>query len=115
MDVAGERMAQGGIFEVAEAYWNFWYFGAFFVPLVITYLMGSLLRHALRSPTAWFFAAISFITIMLMTPRGVWYQTFAYWRTVTVIVVLYLIIKLAHGLISSNRARAGKKVRFSHS
>ena len=105
MDVAGQMMAQGGIFEVAEAYWNFWFFGAFFVPFVISFLMGSLLRKALICSESWLFAAISFETIMLMSPRAIWYQTFAYYRTATTLVVIYFLVKFAADFFFSKARR----------
>jgi len=94
MEVAGESMAQGGIFEVAEAYWNFWFFGAFFVPLIITRLLAWFLVGALTSRRHWFFFASSYVSLMLMSPRGIWYQTFAYWRVFTVIAVIYLAVSI---------------------
>lgn len=95
MSVLDEQMAQGGIFEVAEAYWNFGYLGAFFVPMLLTFLMSNLLKIALRSAHHGFFLSASYFTIMLMFPRGIWYQTFAYWRTATVILVLYILTRVA--------------------
>ena len=105
MDVGGYRMAQGGIFEVAEAYWNFWYFGAFFIPLIISNLMAALLIKSLTSKRNWFFFGSGFVALLLMSPRGIWYQTFAYWRVFTVIVVVFLIVKVYQGFaMQPNRA-----------
>jgi hypothetical protein len=92
MDVKGEIMAQGGIFEVAEAYWNFWYVGAFFIPFLITCIMAWFLKKSYLSKRNWFFFATSYVTLMLMSPRGIWYQTFAYWRVLTVLASIYLVV-----------------------
>jgi hypothetical protein len=97
MDVAGYRMAQGGIFEVAEAYWSFWYFGAFFVPLIITWSITWFLKQGLVRQRNWFFFSCGYCALMLMSPRGIWYQTFAYWRVFTVLIVMYLAIFFLRG------------------
>lgn len=91
MVVGNQRMAQGGIYEVAEAYWNFWYFGAFFIPLTISRFMSYLLYKSLVSVRYWILFGSWFVAFSLMAPRAVWYQTFAYWRVSTVVVVFFLI------------------------
>jgi len=92
--VEGETMAQGGVYEVAEAYWNFWYFGVLVVPMIISYTLGWFLKKALTSPKLWIFFASGFFGLGLMAPRAIWYQTFAYWRLLTVVVLLYLLMCL---------------------
>lgn len=53
MEVSGLMMAQGGIYEIAEAYWNFGYWGSFFIPLLISMLLGLLLRRCVTSRFSW--------------------------------------------------------------
>lgn len=93
MDIQGLWMAQGGIFEVAEAYWNFGYIGSFLVPLLISFFFASLLKRALFSGYACPFYASFFIAFGLHAPRSVWYQTFSYFRLITVFLVIYIFAK----------------------
>ena len=89
MDIQGLGMAQGGIFELAEAYWNFGYTGSFLVPMLISFFFANLLKRALFSGYACPFYACFFIAFGLHAPRSVWYQTFSYFRLITVFMVIY--------------------------
>ena len=90
MYIDGFAMAQGGVFELAEAYFNFGFLGVIFVPMAISYFFGALLRRAVTSGYACPFYATFFVAFGLHAPRSVWYQTFSYYRLVTVYVVIYL-------------------------
>lgn len=50
--INGAVMTQGGLFEVAEAYWNFGLLGCFFVSLFIPSAFGWLLQRCLKASNA---------------------------------------------------------------
>ena len=96
MFVNDTQMAQGGIYEVSEAFWNFGYFGPFAIPAFISFL----LRYSLENcrvnqfKSSYYFWGGLFITASLMSPRAIWYQTFVYWRVFTVALVFYMVFYL---------------------
>lgn len=92
MEVAGELMQQGGIYELTEAFWNFGLVGVFLVPYVITKLFASVLKQSITTKINQIFWMASFLTIGLLAPRAIWYQTFAYWRAFTFLVVIFSIV-----------------------
>lgn len=89
MDIAGERMSQGGVFEVAEAYWNFGFVGCFFVSLSISYFFGFLLKKGLKENSLFYFTW--YLVFGFMGLRAIWYQNFSYFRIMTVMLVIYMI------------------------
>ena len=97
--IDNQRMSQGGIFELSEAFFNFWYFGAFLIPYILTRFFGFILKKALIGGKNWFFYAVLFMSLMLLAPRAVWYQTFAYWRVLTVVIIFFFIGKLMIALL----------------
>ena len=99
MDVYGIMMAQGGIFEVAEAYWNFGLVGAFIVPFILTKFLAFLLEGGLKGTSNSFFYYVTFLSFSLMMPRGIWYQTFASWRLITICIIFTFIYLLYKTLI----------------
>ena len=68
----------GGFFELAEAYLSFGIFGIFFVPLIISWVIGTIYKKALNGNLFFFFLLIGITSVFL---RGAWYQTFAYYKS----------------------------------
>jgi hypothetical protein len=99
----GEIMSQGGSFELAEAFWNFSYVGAFLIPLLISLIFSSLLLGALTRPSSTVFYQSVFIAFGLFAPRAIWYQNFAYYRLLTIAVFLYILIIFCSGRSGANR------------
>jgi hypothetical protein len=88
-DINGTIMTQGGIFEVAEAYWNFGLLGCFFVSLFISYFFGWLLQRGLKKNN--YFYLVWYMVYGLHGFRSVWYQNFSYFRLMTIMLVIYMI------------------------
>lgn len=104
MDIAGERMSQGGVFEVAEAYWNFGFVGCFFVSFSISYFFGFLLKKGLKENNLFFLTW--YLVFGFMGLRAIWYQNFSYFRIMTVMLVIYMIAWLfARWFIKNDRVR----------
>lgn len=89
MDIDGVRMSQGGVFEVAEAYWNFGFVGCFFVSLSISYFFGFLLKKGLKYNNLFYLTW--YLVFGFMGLRAIWYQNFSYFRIMTVMLVIYMI------------------------
>jgi hypothetical protein len=89
-EIDGQIMSQGGIFEVAEAYWNFGLTGCFLISLVVSRVNRFLLEHALENKAC--FRFICYMVPGLMAFRSVWYQNFSYFRQMSVLFVFYVII-----------------------
>ena len=85
----GVTMTIGGIFEVAEAYWNFGLIGCFVVSLVISYIFGWILRRGLRASN--YFFLVWYIVFGLHGFRSIWYQNFSYFRLMTVMILIYFV------------------------
>jgi hypothetical protein len=86
--IDGTSMAQGGIFEVAEAYWNFGLAGCFLVSLFWSYVFGWLLKKGLTAGN--YFFLTWYIVFGLHGFRAIWYQNFGYFRLMTVMMVIYV-------------------------
>ncbi|MDO8500596.1 MAG: hypothetical protein Q7S20_02015 [Gemmatimonadaceae bacterium] len=78
--------AIGGMFELAEAFFNFGLIGCLLVPFCISYAIGVTYRKALRGQLLWFFILAS---VLAETFRGGWYQTFAFYKGAVTGIVLY--------------------------
>jgi len=100
--VKNKVMSQGGIYEVAEAYWNLGLIGSFVFPCAITFGLGVILRIGLSYSKNWIYCFSSFIALGLMAPRAVWYQSFAYWRLLTVFLVGFYILKFLNFKLCSS-------------
>ena len=85
-EINGQIMAQGGIFEVAEAYWNFGLFGCFFVSFWLSYFFAWLLRRGLLHNN--YFFIVWYFVFGIHGFRSIWYQTFSYFRLMTVMLVI---------------------------
>ncbi|WP_290674328.1 hypothetical protein [Aquabacterium sp.] len=86
-DLFGTVMSQGGIFEVAEAYWNFGFAGAFGVPCFISFFLGRVLVRGLVFRS--YFYLVMFMVLGFMGFRAIWYQNFSYFRILTIMLLLY--------------------------
>lgn len=100
-DIGDIRMSQGGIFEVAEAYWNFGLVGCLIVSFLISRFMGYLLLKGLKGMNV--FLLTWYLVMGFMGLRAVWYQNFSYFRIATVMVVIFLITKLLAAWYVKNR------------
>ena len=108
MFVDGVQMAQGGIYEVSEAFWNFGYFGVFIIPAFISFLLRYSLERcrANQFKGSYYFWGSLFITASLMSPRAIWYQTFVYWRVFTVVLVFYAVFYLYNLIMKKKKFNA---------
>lgn len=78
--------AIGGMFELAEAFFNFGVIGCLVVPFIISFVIGRSYKKAMNGRFLWLFILAS---ILAATFRGGWYQTFAYYKTIVTGIVLY--------------------------
>jgi len=93
----------GGFFELAEAYLNFGIFGAFIVPMVITFLISFLYFRLKRGGGLFYIFALSSLLCIWM--RGAWYQTFAYYKSFIAAALLYCFLHVLATLFSATFAR----------
>ncbi|MDO9318878.1 MAG: hypothetical protein Q7V56_11845 [Gammaproteobacteria bacterium] len=100
-EVNGTMMTQGGIFEVAEAYWNFGLIGCFIVSFVISYFFGWILRRGLEFNN--YFYLTWYIVYGLHGFRSIWYQNFGYFRLMTVMLVIYMFCVFSFRWFIANR------------
>jgi hypothetical protein len=107
-DIGDIRMSQGGIFEVAEAYWNFGLVGCLIVSYVISRFMGYLLINGLKRMNV--FILMWYMVMGFMGLRAVWYQNFSYFRILTVMLVIFVISKLLFAWYVKSHAKKWKSV-----
>jgi len=100
--IDGNILSQGGIFEVAEAYWNFGFIGAFTIPLLISYFYGYLFKKGVVNFN--YFYLIWFIVFGLHGFRSIWYQNFSYFRLFSVMMIIFLVSKIFSKWILKNNA-----------
>jgi len=100
--INGLAMSQGGIFEVAEAYWNFGLLGCFCVSLFISYVFGFLLKRGLRGNN--YFYLVWYIVYGLHGLRCVWYQNFSYFRLMTIMMLIYVLAQFLFKFFIVDRA-----------
>ncbi|OFE11756.1 hypothetical protein PHACT_00120 [Pseudohongiella acticola] len=100
-EINGVTMTQGGIFEVAEAYWNFGLAGCFFISFLWSFLFGYLLRHGLMTNNYFYLAW--YIVYGFHGFRAIWYQNFGYFRLMTVMFVIYIVCVPFYGWFIANR------------
>lgn len=106
-EINGEIMTQGGIFEVAEAYWNFGLVGCFAVSFVLSYFFAWLLRRgALWSN---YFLLTWYFVFGIHGFRSIWYQTFSYFRLMTVMLLILGLSYLFFRWFSNNHAGLRQK------
>ena len=108
----GTVFTVGAVFEPTEAFLNLNILGLAIVPLIISSFY-SWLQHLFdnalvsfksiaSSPSQLFYAVSSFVVILmflLISPRGIWYQSFSLFRCLTFIIILNFI-----GMITTFRS-----------
>jgi hypothetical protein len=102
-DIGNVIMTQGGIFEVAEAFWNFDLAGCFFVSLFISWLFGWLLQRGLKYSN--YFYLTWYMIFGLHSFRSIWYQNFSYFRLATVMLVVYIVARALCNWFTVDRYR----------
>ncbi len=86
--------AEGGFFELAEAYMNFGLPGAFLIPAIISFLLSKAFFNTMRKQTVFsYFLLFTFLGVFF---RGTWYQTFAFYKSFLTILVLYTIFLVVY-------------------
>ncbi|AJE03039.1 hypothetical protein GPICK_06370 [Geobacter pickeringii] len=82
----------GGFFELAEAYMNFGSLGCIIVPFAITYLIAQCYLNALRHRCVTTILLYMFVVSMFL--RGIWYQTFVFYKATITLMVIELFIAM---------------------
>ena len=93
-------MSKGGVHEITEAFLNFGYFGTFIVPLIWSTLFSTFEKNVIKTKELYkskkviidFYAFIS-VAFLIMSFRGIFYQNFTYFRTITIIILMVPFIK----------------------
>ena len=93
-------MTKGGVHEITEAFLNFGYFGTFVVPLIWSTLFSTFEKNIIKTKELYkskkviidFYAFIS-VVFLIMSFRGIFYQNFTYFRTITIIILMVPFIK----------------------
>jgi hypothetical protein len=88
----------GGFFEIGEAYLSFGLFGVFLVPLLISYIMGTVYKRAIKGSLFFYIQLLALISVFM---RGAWYQTFAYYKAMVTGTVIYFGVILVTDLLKS--------------
>jgi hypothetical protein len=91
--VNGQIMAQGGIFELAEAYWNFGMLGCILVPVIISFIFASILKRGISLNSAFYLSW--YLIFGFMGFRAVWYQNFSYVRQSSIMLLVWILSFLA--------------------
>lgn len=68
----------GGIFELAEAYYNFGAIGCLVMPLLVSFALSKIYMGALRGNWLRFFLLTAVLSVFF---RGAWYQIFAFYKS----------------------------------
>ncbi|MCM0605498.1 MAG: hypothetical protein KA715_05360 [Xanthomonadaceae bacterium] len=87
----------GGIFELSEAYLNFLMPGCFFIPAIISFGIGRVYFYTVQARTFTSFFATGVLTAALF--RGTLYQSFVFYRALTVFFVLHLTAMIIDNVI----------------
>ncbi len=98
----------GGVFEIAEAYFNFGLIGSFFIPFFISLIFGGIYTRALKGGKFYFFLLLGLLSVF---PRGAWYQTFAYFKALLTAAILFLIYWLIMEYLFATRVKWRTLVR----
>lgn len=79
----------GGFFELAEAFYNFGFWGCLVIPGLISFLIGKSFFRALHKQRMWdYFVLFGFLSVWL---RGLLYQSFSFWKAFVTAAILYAI------------------------
>lgn len=87
--------AIGGFFELAEAYYNFGVIGCFAIPLVISSMIAWSYKRALDGKLFWFVILAALLSVL---PRGAWYQTFAFYKSLFTGIFIFFLVYLCKRL-----------------
>ncbi|MEW5802918.1 MAG: O-antigen polysaccharide polymerase Wzy [bacterium] len=90
--VRSTLMSMGGIFETAEAYANFGYFGCFIISFFLSFFFSWLLRRVHEKNSLFFLTW--YLVNGLMLARGVWYQNFAFFRIASLFCLIWIMLRL---------------------
>jgi hypothetical protein len=107
VSIDGLMMAQGGIFEPAEAFWNFGFAGCFAVSFLLSYCFGWLLMQGLSRAN--YFYLTWYIVFGLHSFRSIWYQNFSYFRLFTIMLLIFVFASLFFNWFTRNRLRVSNK------
>ena len=88
----------GGFFELAEAYYNFGYLGVFILPLLISFLFGYSYKKFIFNRNK-LFSMLVFLALLANLLRGLLYQTFAFYKGIVTVFILYAIVLFISELI----------------
>ncbi|MDC0607878.1 hypothetical protein OAO83_03805 [Amylibacter sp.] len=86
-----DLLSAGGFFELGEAYLNLGLAGAFVFPMIISFSLGQITNTFMYRPTYLNFLIFSGILSVFL--RGHWYQTFAFFRALTVVIALFILFR----------------------
>jgi len=81
----------GGFFELAEAYYNFAYMGAYIVPFLVSYFIGYAYKQFFINRYS-ILSALLFFALISSFLRGILYQTFVLYKGVVTAFILYFIL-----------------------
>ncbi len=91
---------QGGVHEIAEAYLNFGFFGSFIIPFIWSAIFSSFEKNIVQQKeiNSWNSNILdlnAFISLvfLLMSFRGIFYQNFTYFRTITILILILPFVK----------------------
>lgn len=93
--------AIGGFFELAEAYYNFGAIGCFIIPFIISTMIATSYKRALDGKLFWFVILAALLSVF---PRGAWYQTFAFYKSIFTGLFIFLLVYLLKRL-TLNRSK----------
>jgi hypothetical protein len=105
--INGEIITQGGIFEVAEAYWNFGIFGCFAVSFGLSYFFAWIMRRGVLHNN--YFFLVWYFVFGIHGFRSIWYQNFSYFRLMTVMLVILGLSYLFFRWFSKDHAASRQK------
>lgn len=106
-EINTQRMTLGGIFELAEAYWNFGLVGCFVVSFGLSYFFAWLLRRGVLRNN--YFFLVWYFVFGIHGFRSIWYQNFSYFRLMTVMLVILGLSYLFFRWFSKDNTRSGQK------
>lgn len=89
----------GGFFELAEAYLNFGSLGCVIVPFSITYLIAQCHINAHRHRGVTTIMLYMFVVSMFL--RGIWYQTFVFYKATITWLFLELFVAMSIAILSA--------------
>ena len=91
---------QGGVHEISEAYLNFGFYGSFIIPFLWSAIFSSFEKNIINKKEINFrnfniidLNAFISIVFLLMSFRGIFYQNFTYFRTLTILILILPFVK----------------------